>query len=197
MTNHERRTLAPQKLAVVIVLAAAMTTVTTLARAGGEIIPSIGITQSTDSHAGDAKAYGGLALRIPVLPFLKAEGGVSYRQDSFGDDLLGNDILKVRQWPVTVSGWVAPIPMIYAGGGVGWYHTTFDHNSDVLPIKDSTTDKVGVHLGGGLDLPIGPQVGLDLNGRYIFMQKDKDNIQVPQTFDPDYWTATVGLAIKF
>ena len=44
---------------------------------------------------------------------------------------------------------------------------------------------------------ISGQLGLDVNGRYIFMQKDKNNVQVPTTFNPDYWTLALGLAIKF
>ena len=48
-----------------------------------------------------------------------------------------------------------------------------------------------------MELPIAPRPGLDLSGRYIFMQKDDNNLQVPTTFDPDFWTAGVGLAIKF
>jgi opacity protein-like surface antigen len=156
-----------------------------------EIIPSVGVTKSTDASAGDAKAFGGLALRAAVLPFLKVEGGVGYRQDSFA----GGDV-KVRQWPVTASLWLAPLPMVYAGGGIGWYRTTVDYPS-TSPIKDSTTMKTGVHLGGGVDVPIAPQLGLDLNGRYIFMQKDNNNVQVPTTFNPDFWTLGVGLAIKF
>jgi hypothetical protein len=28
------------------------------------------------------------------------------------------------------------------------------------------------------------------------MQKDKNNVQVPTTFNPDFWTLSLGLAIK-
>ncbi len=155
-----------------------------------ELVPSIGTTKSTDENAGDAKAFGGLAVRVPVLPFLKVEGGIAYRQDSFA----GGDI-KVRQWPVTASAWLAPLPMVYAGGGVGWYRSTLDFRSE-LPFEDSTTQKMGVHLGGGVDVPMTPTLGLDLQGRYIFMQAD-DELEVPTTFDPDYWTMTLGLAFRF
>ena len=190
MSDTKRRTFAARHIAAVLVLATLATTSAGLAGAT-EIIPSIGATKSTDGNAGDAKAFGGLAVRVPLLPFLKAEGGIGYRQDSFS----GND-LKVRQWPVTASVWVAPLPMVYAGGGVGWYRTTFDYSSS-LPIKDTTTNKMGVHLGGGIDVPVAPQLGLDLSGRYIFMQKDNNNVQVPTSFNPDFWTVGLGLAIKF
>jgi len=189
MTNTNHRTFATRALAGTLALALVTTSVGT-ARAI-EIIPSLGITKSTDADAGDAKGFGGLAIRAGLLPFLKAEGGIGYRQDSF----VGGDV-KVRQWPVTASLWVAPLPMVYAGGGVGWYRTTLDYSS-ALPIEDSTTMKTGVHLGGGVSVPVAPRLGLDLNGRYIFMQKDKSTLAVPTTFNPDFWTLALGLAIKF
>lgn len=155
-----------------------------------QIIPSIGYTKGMDSNAGDGKLSGGLALRAAILPFLSAEGGIAYRQESFFDD-----DLTVRMWPVTASLWLTPVPLLYAGGGLGWYRTTYDYRS-TLPIEDATTNQLGVHLGGGLALPLTPALGLDLNGRYIFMQKD-DDLEFPTEFDPDFWSASLGLAIKF
>ena len=155
-----------------------------------QFIPSIGFTKATDASAGDGQFFGSVAFRASLLPFLSAEGGIAYRQDSFS-----NDDLKVRQWPVTASLWLTPLRMLYAGGGLGWYRTTYDYRS-TLPFKDTTTDKVGVHLGGGLALPVGPHLGLDLNGRYVFMQKDS-GVQFPTEFNPDFWSTSLGLAIKF
>ena len=159
-------------------------------RAAMQFIPSLGLSKSTDANAGDAKLSGGVALRAPILPFLSAEGGIAYRQESFS-----NDDLTVRTWPVTASLWLTPFPMLYAGGGLGWYRTTYDFRSS-LPYTDSTTDQVGVHLGGGLAVPLSPSLGLDLNMRYVFMQQD-NSVQFPTTFDPDFWSTTLGLAIKF
>jgi hypothetical protein len=155
-----------------------------------EVIPSLGVSKATDTNAGDAKFSAGVALRAPLLPFLKLEGGIMYRQDTFF-----NDNLKVRMWPVTVSAWLAPFPVVYAGGGVGWYRTTYDYKT-ALPAKDWTTSKVGVHLGGGVCLPIAPKLALDLNGRYVFMQQNND-IDLPSSFNPDFWNASAGLAIQF
>jgi hypothetical protein len=155
-----------------------------------ELIPSIGVSKATDTNAGDAKFSAGLALRAPVAPWLKFEGGIMYRQDAFF-----NDNLKVRMWPVTASAWLCPSPMVYMGGGLGWYRTTYDFKSTVLA-HDWTTDKVGVHLGGGLVFPLGPKLGLDINGRYVFMQKT-DDIDLPSSFNPDFWNASAGLAITF
>lgn len=155
-----------------------------------QLIPSVGFTKSTDSSAGSGKVYGGVALRAPLLPFLSAEGGIAYRDES-----TSNGDLTVRMWPVTASLWLTPVPVLYAGGGLGWYRTSYDYRS-ALPFEDTTTNDVGVHLGGGLAIPLAPRLGLDLNGRYIFMQDD-NKVQLPTEFNPGFWSTSVGLAISF
>jgi opacity protein-like surface antigen len=190
MTDTTRISRVPKYLLVALLLASLAALYAGVAHAF-EIIPSLGLTKSTDASAGDAKASGGLALRMPLMSFLKAEGGISYRQDSFSDGEA-----TIKQWPVTLSLWASPFPMLYAGGGIGWYRTTIDYASD-LPFKDTTSMTTGVHLGGGFLVPIATNLSLDLNGRYIFMSKDNNNVQVPTTFDPDYWTTSLGLAIRF
>jgi outer membrane protein with beta-barrel domain len=155
-----------------------------------EFIPSVGFTKATDAGAGSGKFSGGVALRAGLLPFLKLEGGISYRQESFA-----NGDLKVRMWPVTTSLWLTPVPVLYAGGGVGWYRASYDYASTV-PFADVTSNQLGLHLGGGLSVPLAPSLGLDLNGRYIFMQQ-QNNVQFPTQFNPDFWSTTVGLAFKF
>ncbi len=190
MTDMKRGPISARQLVGALLLATLATSGAGNARAM-EIIPSLGMTKSTDTNAGNASGFGGLALRTSLLPFLKLEGGIGYRQDSFA-----NGDLKVRQWPLTASVWLTPLPMAYAGGGVGWYKTTLDYRNNLI-VKDSTTQKLGVHLGGGVDLPLGPKLGLDLNGRYIFMQKDNSTLSVPTSFNPDFWTLALGLAIKF
>jgi hypothetical protein len=157
-----------------------------------EIIPAVGVTKSVD---GDEKAdvFGSLAFRAPILPLLKTELGIAYRSEDRFDDAL-----KLRMWPVTASLWLTPIPALYAGGGVGWYNITFDYDQDRVPfpIEDETQQEFGVHLGGGLMVPIGTSAGLDLNGRYVMM-RDQSSRLIPEKFDPDFWTSSLGLAIRF
>ena len=109
MNDTHRRPRAASPL-----LGAFLLTAVALAGAGAahaiELIPSIGVTKSTDANAGDARAFGGLALRAPLLPFLKVEGGIGYRQDSYA-----NGDLKVRQWPVTASAGTGPVRRNAAG----------------------------------------------------------------------------------
>ena len=153
-----------------------------------QIIPSLGFTKPTDATAGNGQLSGGLALRQSLLPILSAEGGIAYRQESYANG-------DVRMWPVTASLWLTPMPVVYAGGGVGWYRTTYDYQPGT-GIADVTTSRAGVHVGGGMAVPLSPSLGLDLNARYIFMQTD-NSVQLPSQFNPDFWSTTVGLAIKF
>ncbi len=155
-----------------------------------EIVPSIGITRAADNSGTDAKTFGGLALRSPLTPLTKTEIAIAWRNENYN-----NGDLKVRMWPVTASLWLSPVPMLYAGGGVGWYHTTLDYRNG-LGLTDETTRKFGTHLGGGMNLPIGPMTSLDLNGRYVFMEKQRSQLP-PNEFDPDFWSMSAGLAIKF
>lgn len=158
---------------------------------GAEIIPSVGISRSARAGGSDQAAIsGGVAVRGDLLPMLKSEVGVAYRSES-----RQGGQLKMKMWPVTASLWLTPVPALYAGGGVGWYHTSFDYDSS-LPVADETHQSFGVHLGGGLRVPLASAAALDLGGRYVFMHEQESRL-VPSTFDPDFWTTTVGLAIKF
>ncbi len=161
-----------------------------VAHASSELVPSVGITQAVKNEGASAKMYGGLALRSNIIPFVQGEIGVAYREEDRSGDLL-----KLRMWPVTASAWLRPIPNLYAGGGVGWYYTTYDYASST-PFNDTTKQQFGVHLGGGLAIPLAPGLGLDLNGRYIFMKKAHSELP-PEQFNPDFWTTSLGLAIKF
>lgn len=159
----------------------------------GEVVPAVGLTKSVNGDD-NARLFGSLAVRGELLPILKTEIGVSYREENITDDTR----LKLRMWPITASLWVSPFPAIYAGGGVGWYHTTYDYDQDRIPfpVRDETRQDFGLHLGGGVQVPVGPSVGLDLHGRYVMM-REQDNRLIPQRFDPDFWMSSLGLAFKF
>jgi hypothetical protein len=150
----------------------------------------MGVSKPVDGD-GNAKLSGGLAIRGNLLPILMTEIGVGYRsEERFGDQL------NVRQWPITASLYVAPgSSVVYAGGGAGWYHTSYDYkDNSVFP--DETKQQFGVHLGGGFQVPLGTRAGVDLNGRYVMMRDQKSHL-IPEKFNPDFWTTSLGLAIKF
>lgn len=154
-----------------------------------EIIPSIGLTKSVD--ADQTRGSIGLALRAPMVKgILDTEVGVTYRSEQ-----VNGGALTVRSWPLTASAWLELTQALYAGGGIGWYNRSYRY-TDPAPGSDFTSQKVGVHLGGGVLLPLSPAVGLDMAGRYVFMAKESNSL-LPKNLNADSWTTTVGLAVKF
>jgi len=159
------------------------------AQAATEIIPSAGLTRGTDSD--DTKAIYGLALRasaIPSLVDLELKG--QYR-----NQMVLSGAAREHQWPVSASLWLTPLRVLYAGAGVGWYHTTLDFQGPTAPPTE-TFEKFGVHAGGGLRVPFGSAAALDLNGRYVWME-NQESVSIPQKFDPDFWDMSLGLAFRF
>ncbi|TMQ56248.1 MAG: porin family protein [Candidatus Eisenbacteria bacterium] len=181
-TRNIFRTAAIAPLAVLLIATPSKARAT-------EIIPSIGLTRSVDTE--ETKSTVGLAIRGSAIPSVLAiELKGQYRkQDRF------NGQLTEKMWPITASAWLTPLRVIYAGGGVGWYHTTLDYNAP-SPLQDETTQKFGVHLGGGVRVPIAPAVALDMNGRYVWLEKQETAI-VPKEFNPDFWDMSLGLGLHF
>ena len=156
----------------------------------GQIIPSVGWTKTPDADGQTAVSYG-LALRGGIVPMVDAELGFSYRKS----DLFDGQV-EQTQWPLTASVWVKPMPMFYVGGGLGWYNTTL-HYPNTPALASYTTQKTGMHLGGGLTMPLVPGVAsADLNLRYVYLGEQKSDLP-PQNFKADYWTTSLGVAFHF
>jgi len=178
-----------RSLPLMLALAVSALAVTQGIASATELIPSVGLTRSVDSD--EAKSLYGLALRSYIVPHvIQGEIQGQYRQEE-----LYNGDLHLKTWPVTASLYVAPIQQVYVGAGAGWYHNTFDYR-DELNIPNKTTEQFGVHVGGGMQLPIMPGAALDLNGRYVFLE-DQHSELIPEKFNPDFWSASLGLALKF
>ena len=160
-------------------------------RAAGaaEIVPAVGIARAT-SGDGEAKTFASLALRGSVLPMVKPEIAIAYRNEPYY-----NGDLNVRMWPVTASLWLAPLPTLYFGGGVGWYHTTHDY-AEALAIPDETKQEFGTHVGAGFAIPIVPSVAsIDLNGRLVKL-RERESLLSPGAVKQSFWSTTLGIAIK-
>jgi hypothetical protein len=156
----------------------------------GEIIPSMAWTKTPDAGGETAISYG-LALRGSLVPMVAAEIGFNYRKSELFDGQV-----ESTQWPVTASLWLKPTPMFYVGGGVGWYNTTL-HYPNTPALASYTSQKTGVHLGGGISLPLVPGVAsADLNLRYVYLGEQKSDLP-PQNFKADYWTTALGVAFHF
>lgn len=153
-----------------------------------EIIPAVGISQMSD--ADEQKMFYSVGLRSGLVPRISTEINVGYRkEESFGG------LVEMSTIPVTLSLWGSPVPMLYAGGGVGAYFQALEFDNSLLVPNESET-QWGAHLGGGLKFPLAPMVGLDLNARYVFLEDRADALSTG-TFDPSFWSASAGLAIGF
>jgi opacity protein-like surface antigen len=171
-----------------LALLAALAALAPALSSAAEIVPSYGLTKSEGSD--DVKGMIQLGVRGSLVPdVLQTEVAAGYRTDE-----MNNGALDVRQWPITASLYLTPLRLVYAGVGVGWYHTTYDYESDL--IDDETTQDFGVHVGGGVKVPVSPRVAVDLNGRWVQLQ-DQESRLVPEKFDPSFWTLSAGLALKF
>jgi len=155
-----------------------------------ELIPSLGMTRNPTAGDNTQISYG-LAVRTSLAPMVAMELGLSYRQDK-----LFNGQVESKQWPVTASLWLKALPTLYFGGGAGWYNTTLHYPNTPLLVS-STTQKFGVHLGGGISMPMVPGIAsAELSGRYVYLGDQKSDLP-PNNFKADYWTTSLGVAFHF
>ena len=149
--------------------------------------PILGIHKSADAEG--STLMGGVALRLKLSPALGVEGSIQYRQEKYA-----GDNLTVRSWPVMVTGLIYPLPILYGAIGAGWYNTTYDYNQTAgILIKDKTDQTFGWHLGGGLELPLGPKTKLSGDIRYVFLDYDFDRIPGAEDLDSDFYVISIGL----
>ena len=157
-----------------------------------QIVPSLGLTQNVDG--GDGRMTMALALRQSLLPRVQAEVQVAHRSEEFG---FAGQSFTMRTIPVTASVWASPVPMLYAGGGVGAYLQAVEYGDNILPATNET--QFGAHLGGGMRFSMTPMVGLDLHGRYVFLgELGEESAQLASgNFDPSFWSVSAGLVLGF
>lgn len=157
-----------------------------------QLVPSVGLSQATDG--GDSRMHVALALRQSLLPRVQAELQVAHRSEEFA---FAGENFTMRTIPVTASLWASPVPMLYAGGGVGAYVQAVEYENNLLPTSNET--QLGVHLGGGMRFSLAPMVGLDLQGRYVFLGElgEQSSQLAAGEFNPSFWTVSAGLAIGF
>jgi opacity protein-like surface antigen len=196
-----RPTRAPGAALLLLTLALAAAP----AARAAEIIPWGGVAHPARALDDHVQYFGGLSFRTSLSGPLQSEIGAGVRREPLADGV-------VRWvWPLTASLWIAPHPAIYAGGGVGWYHTTIYREdlpaaqaaqakqtgaaAEPLP-EIENTEKFGAHVGGGVRVPMGGHAALDLQGRYVFMTR-KDLAGQATRFGPDFWMTSLGLALRF
>lgn len=154
-----------------------------------QIVPSIGISQSPDGDGN--RTMMAVALRNGFLPSTQLELQAGYRSEEME---FAGESFEMKTVPVTLSAWVSPVPMLYAGGGVGAYFQGIEYGDNLYPASNEV--QFGTHLGAGLRFPLVPMVGLDLQGRYVLMGETSTEIPSGEV-DPSFWSLSAGLAIGF
>jgi hypothetical protein len=172
----------------VLVLAVFLSTGQRTAQAA-QIVPSVGLSQGVDG--GESRMTLALALRQSLAPRLQAELQVAHRSEEMS---FSGQAVTMRTIPMTASVWVSPVPMFYVGGGVGVYAQAVEFENNIFPASNDT--QFGAHLGGGMKLPMTPMLGLDLQGRYVFLGEKSSQLS-SGNFDPSFWSAAAGLVIGF
>jgi opacity protein-like surface antigen len=149
--------------------------------------PELGYYKVPDADNGSYLL--GVAWRMKILPVLGIEASINYRQEKYG-----NGAVTVRSWPVMVTGLIYPVPIIYGAIGIGWYNLTYDYNQNLAPLlQNETTQKVGWHFGGGLELPLGSNITLTGDIRYVFLNYDFKQFPGSNNINSDFTVLTVGL----
>jgi opacity protein-like surface antigen len=148
--------------------------------------PQVGYYKAKDADKGSF--MGGAAWRLKLMPMLGVEASINYRQEKYG-----NDALTVRSWPVMVTGLIYPLPLVYGAVGAGWYSVTFDYDQSKFPLlKDETTQKVGWHFGGGVELPVGSSFKLTGDVRYVFLNYNFKQIPGTGSMKSNFYVITAG-----
>ncbi len=155
--------------------------------------PHLGIQKSDGAE--DANYLVGVTLRMKVMPIIGVEGDIGYRQEKYG-----SGAVTVRNWPVTVTGLLYPLPVIYGGIGGGWYNTTFDYNDTYndAGFDDETSNEFGWHLAAGLEIPASSRFKLYGDVRFVFLEyKFKD---LPEAVldgkKSDFYSLNFGLLFR-
>jgi opacity protein-like surface antigen len=152
--------------------------------------PQVGYYKAQDADEGNLMY--GAAWRFKFTSMLGIEASINYRQESFADDAL-----TVRNWPVMVTALIYPLPIVYGAIGAGWYSVTFDYDQDKLPfLEDETTQKVGWHFGGGVELPLGSSVKLAGDIRYVFLDYDFKEIPGSPDLSSNFYVITAGFLFR-
>jgi opacity protein-like surface antigen len=156
--------------------------------------PQLGYQKS--AKADEGSFFGGAAVRLKLSPSLAVEGAILYRTEEYVDSE-GNisSQVKVKNWPVMVTGMFYPIPIAYGLIGAGWYHSTIEYEFDGLDQvvdEESTETDFGWHFGGGVEMPVGSKVKLTGDIRYVFL--DYDFSAVPgEEVENNFYMINVGL----
>ena len=128
--------------------------------------------------ADDGNFYGGLQIRGRIGPVFGLEAAVEYHTEQTFD--VANFTADTRLIPITGSALLfVPLSEYFAPygiAGLGAYYTIYDYPDDAtnLGFDDFEEFNLGYHLGFGVEFPMGSNVALNVDYRYIFLNPDEN-----------------------
>ena len=152
-------------------------------------------TQNTTSNS---TFVGGAQVRLHLIWLLAAEVRGSYYTSSYKVSDLGG--VDLENTPIQASALLYLLKPasfgLYVLGGGTYNAVTLDGTGNVG--VSATQNKWSAHAGAGLDFSLGPHFILNVDGRYVFLDVDPQNLPPLQSgnYKGDYWTATLGLNWK-
>ena len=152
-------------------------------------------TQNTTSNS---TFVGGAQVRLHFIWLLAAEVRGSYYTNSYKVSDLGGVDIKSTPIQASVLLYLLKLPGfgLHILGGGTYNSVTLDGTGNINgSVKQ---DKWATHAGAGVDFNLGKHFVLNLDGRYVFLNVDPQNLPPPSSgsYKGDYWTATVGLNWK-
>jgi opacity protein-like surface antigen len=152
--------------------------------------PQVGFFKS--QNADDGRVMPGAAMRIKFAGVLGIEGSINYREEEYG-----NGSAKVKSWPVMVTGLLYPVPIVYGAIGAGWYNSSIEYQTPLgNTYADETKQDFGWHVGGGLELPLGPSVLLVGDVRYVFLNYNFEHFPWSNGSTSNFSVIDLGLLFR-
>lgn len=173
-------------------------------RRGGNYGPHVAWTKSADAEEGNFLV--GAHLELALAPVLGLQGAVEYRSDETFQLRAGDQTaeVNVRTIPITATGrFYLPAgdafsPFLLVGAG--WYNLIHDYSDalEAVGAEDETVTTFGWHAGVGAQLYLSPSVSLSGEGRYTFLDPERDfepDVQ-DNVKELDYDTAYLGAGLN-
>lgn len=153
---------------------------------------------NTQNTTNSSVFVGGAQARLHLVWLLAAELRGSYYTNSYQVSSLGGVDIKNTPIQASVLIYFLKLPGfgLHVLGGGTYNAVKLDGTGNVT--GSVTDNKWAAHAGAGVDFNLGQHFVLNLDGRYIFLNVDPQNLP-PATsgnYKGDYWTATVGLNWK-
>jgi len=164
-------------IAVLVLFAASYAMAQTFA-----IGPSVAYMKAKDADKGTF-LYGATA-RLNFLMF-GVEGTIHY-----GEQKYYNDVVKVQQYPASLSGMFYPLPFVYGIAGIDWFNSKT--TIDMPGVAATTNSEMGYHFGAGVQLSLGP-IYLTGDFRYVLLGKMK----IPSSGEIDNSNTCIAVGLLF